>query len=99
MCYSLSYSIFNFFFFFAQYTQEMLKDYVQAASYVAAFFCIQNSQMQKDDGMWHHMLGPKVSSWVSDLLCNLFWVWKVWQRVIRKVLIYKSQVKCLYAWL
>lgn len=27
-------------------------------------------------GMWHHVLGPKVSSWISCLVRNLFWLLK-----------------------
>jgi hypothetical protein len=33
---------------------------------------------KEEEEVWHYMLRPKMSSWISDLARNLFWIYQVW---------------------
>jgi hypothetical protein len=43
----------------------------------------KNLRMTKDEGMWHYMLLPKMSSWTADLAHDPFWICQVWSRCAR----------------
>jgi hypothetical protein len=50
--------------------------------------------------MWHYMLRPKMSSWISDLAFNLFRIWQVCRSVIpcRKIAENLNSTKYVLRW-
>jgi hypothetical protein len=46
----------------------------------SCFSTMKNLHMKNDERMWHYMLHLTVACWISNLSCNLFWIWQAWDR-------------------
>lgn len=60
----------------AQYTQKNLEKLNTSIIWRSCVFLHSECTNAERRGMWHHVLGPKVSSWISCLVRNLFWLLK-----------------------